>query len=352
MSCKKVYAVALSGGVDSSVAAAILKMEGHEIFGITMDIHENCVQDVEDARRVCKNLGIEHIVLDVRDKYKEKVIDLFVQYYASGLTPNPCSFCNRDLKLNILVNFVRGKGADLMATGHYAKLRIDGGRVCLSEGANNHKDQSYFVSLAPRGNLKFVRFPLGDVPNKEETRRMAFRFGLSNFKKCDSQDICFIRDGTYKEFLRKLQLDSGPGKIRRHGTGEIIGEHNGIINYTIGQRKGIGVSDKDPLYVVRLDPSSKDVIVGTKKSLEINEFEIIDVNWILDIEDEFVAFIKVRSFSKKSRAKVTKKARGIAEIRLLEASASPVAGGQVCVMYDSRGYVIGAGIISAVCYKA
>jgi tRNA-specific 2-thiouridylase len=346
---KRIYAVAMSGGVDSSVVAALLQDSGDDVFGITMDIHENCTQDIEDAEAVCKHLGIEHIVFDVRSEYKKKVIDLFVEYYSKGLTPNPCSFCNRDLKLNILVDFAVGKGADVITTGHYAKLRFCGEKVFLSEGENYKKDQSYFVSLAPRDKLRSVSFPLGNISSKDKTRKMAIRFNLPNSRKSDSQDICFIRSGTYKEFLRDFQNGSplfAHGGIRMHETGELIGEHDGIANYTVGQRKGIGVSNKDPLYVIKIDPSKNEVVVGSRENLNIMEFEVSEVNWILDAEDKFESLVKIRSFGQKSKAVVTKKDEKTVAITLLEESSSPVTRGQVCVMYDDKKHVIGAGIIS------
>ncbi|MDR1233999.1 MAG: tRNA 2-thiouridine(34) synthase MnmA [Holosporales bacterium] len=346
---KAVYAVAMSGGVDSSVVATMLQRDGHDVFGITMDIHENCLEDITDAQIVCHKLGIQHHVFDVRAEYQRKVIDLFVDYYSRGLTPNPCAFCNRDLKLNILVDYAREMGADLMATGHYANLTIDADHVFLAEATNIGKDQSYFVSLAPRTKLLSTRFPLGNMPNKDQTRAMAQEFGLPNFRKKDSQDICFIRQGNYKEFLRNLKTNLNlfaPGHIKLQDSGQIIGEHDGLANYTIGQRKGLGVSHSDPLYVVGLDPEHREVIVGNRGDLTVSEFTVWAVNWLIDMGEEFEAFVKIRSFSQKTRAKIKRNTNGDITINLQEECRTPVTQGQVCAMYNANNQVIGAGIIA------
>jgi tRNA-specific 2-thiouridylase len=344
---RKVFAVAMSGGVDSSVVAALLQNQGHDVFGITMDIHENCVQDLEDAAEVCKKLLIPHYVVDVRARYKEKVIDLFVEYYSKGFTPNPCALCNRDIKLNFLLDVVMEKGADFMATGHYAKLQIHGKNVLLSEALNLQKDQSYFVSLAPREKLKYVQFPLGNTKSKDETRKMAAEFNLPNFEKDESQDICFIRNESYKEFLKKISGTNlnNAGNIKLLKTGKIIGQHNGIVNYTVGQRKGLGISHEIPLYVVKLNPESNDVIVGEKKDLDIRSFSIFSTNWLVDSKPEFEAFVKLRSFGKKSKAIIKKNDENAADIQLLEKSPTPVTSGQICAIYSEGNMVLGGGII-------
>ncbi|MDR1391352.1 MAG: tRNA 2-thiouridine(34) synthase MnmA [Holosporales bacterium] len=342
----QIYAVAMSGGVDSSVVAAVIQKAGHGVFGITMDIHENCIQDLEDAEKVCKKLGIPHYIIDVRTEYKKKVIDLFSGYYSKGLTPNPCALCNRDLKLNLLVDFIRDKGADFMATGHYAKLRIDDERVILSEAANLKKDQSYFVSLAPKDKLKFVRFPLGDIQTKDETRKIAAEFQLPNSKKEDSQDICFIRKKDYREFLNSLIDNSNKkrGEIRFLKTGEVIGQHSGITNYTVGQRKGLGISHEKPLYVVKINPENNNLVVGEKKDLDTRSFSLFDTNWLVDPKSEIEVFVKLRSFGKKSKALVTQNEKSVV-VKLLEQSLTPVTNGQVCAIYDENNVVLGAGII-------
>jgi tRNA-specific 2-thiouridylase len=352
---KAVYAVAMSGGVDSSVVAAMLQRAGHYVFGVTMDIHENCTKDIDDAREVCKNLGIQHDIFDVRSEYKARVIDLFVEYYSKGLTPNPCAFCNRDLKLNILVDYALNKGADLLATGHYAKLLVNGDTVILREAENTAKDQTYFVSLAKRNKLKFVRFPLGEIKSKDETRAIAAEYGLPNFEKNESQDICFIRHGSYKEFLQNLQTNLNlfsPGRIRLSDTGETIGCHSGIANFTVGQRKGLGVSSKKPLYVVDVDSECNDIIVGSKEDLAIPDFCVTLVNWIMDVDrPEFEAFAKLRSFGKKVKVIVKKLENEQIHIRLCEENSTPVTKGQVCAIYDQIGQVICSGIISPVLHN-
>ncbi|MDR1476455.1 MAG: tRNA 2-thiouridine(34) synthase MnmA [Holosporales bacterium] len=357
---KRIYAVAMSGGVDSSVVLGMLQKSGYEVFGITMDIHENCIKDIEDARSICRTLGIQHEVFDVREEYKAKVIDLFADYYSRGLTPNPCAFCNRDLKLNILVDYARLKGADLLATGHYANLETHNENIILSEAVNLAKDQTYFVSLAPKKKLMHVRFPLGRMNNKNETRALAAEYGLPNFEKDESQDICFIRQGNYKEFLKNLKTNLNlfsPGRIRRKDTGKIIGNHTGIANYTVGQRKGLGISRNDgsPLYVVDVDAANNDVLVGDKGALDMREFYVTEMNWFLEMGDEFTAFVKLRSFEKKTRASIKKREScgetanldsEVIQIELREESANPVTRGQVCVAYDEHNNVICAGIIA------
>jgi tRNA-specific 2-thiouridylase len=337
----------MSGGVDSSVVAALLQSRGHDVFGITMDIHENCIQDLEDAAEVCRKLRIPHYVVDVRARYKEKVIDLFVEYYLKGFTPNPCALCNRDIKLNFLLDIVREKGADLMATGHYAKLHVREENVLLSEAINLMKDQSYFVSLAPKEKLKYVQFPLGNIKSKEETRKIAAEFNLPNFRKDDSQDICFIRNENYKEFLKKIDGINlnGAGNIRLLKTGEIVGQHNGIINYTVGQRKGLGVSHEIPLYVIKLNPENNDVIVGEKKDLDVTSFSVFSVNWLVDTETKFEAFVKLRSFGKKSKAIIEKSGEDAITVQLLETSLTPVTSGQICAIYNENNMVFGGGVI-------
>ena len=343
-----VIAVAMSGGVDSSTTAALLKSQGHEIFGITMDNHADWVSDIENARQVCDILGIKHYVMSARDEYKRCVMDVFAEYYANGMTPNPCALCNRDIKMNLLLKFALAHGADLMATGHYIRMNVDGDNVEMLEAANAHKDQSYFLSLVDRNNLKYVRFPLGEIEDKSITRKMAVEFGLPNFDKKDSQDICFIKHGNYKDFLREFYSNmnlSVPGDIVLAGTKQILGKHNGIENYTIGQRRGVGVAYNEPLYVVDVERSNNQITVGSLEELRRNKFDLFATNWIMDCPDKFEAKVKLRSSAAKTSATVTKTATG-ATIELLEMSKTPVTPGQICAIYNENNAVIGGGIIS------
>jgi tRNA-specific 2-thiouridylase len=244
-------------------------------------------------------------------------------------------------------------GADLLATGHYANLEVhdDEMIVILSEAANLQKDQTYFVSLAPKEKLRYVRFPLGGIENKSETRDLAAKYGLPNFEKDESQDICFIRQGSYKEFLQNLETNLNlfsPGRIRLKDTGKVIGDHSGIANYTIGQRKGLGVSNnRGPLYVLDVDSDNNDVIVGSKEALDIREFSIMNVNWLMGIRREFNALVKLRSFGRKTKATLMASDDAkLIEIRLCEASTTPITKGQVCAVYSDSNAVICSGIIS------
>lgn len=349
MSDQHVYAVAMSGGVDSSTTAAMLQARGHQVFGVTMDIHEHCSAVIEGAASVCRTLGIPHFVLDARVEFQRWVMDVFAEYYAHGMTPNPCAFCNRDIKLSLLLNFAFSKGADLMATGHYVNMSVDGVQVLLREAANPRKDQSYFLSLVARGNLRRVRFPLGNVSDKSETRKMAAEFGLHNFAQKDSQDICFIKEGNYKRFLKEKYPDLGVfenGDIRLLDDGQALGKHDGIVNYTIGQRRGLGVAFNEPFYVIALNAGKNEVIVGNASALDRREFGIFSANWILDMPSEFEATVKLRSLSGKTKARITKNNDGSeAKVELLEPSTTPVTPGQVCAIYDAHSTIIGAGII-------
>ncbi len=342
------YAVAMSGGVDSSTTAALLKSQGYNIFGITMDHQSDSIADIENAKRICDILEIPHFVMPARDEFKSKVMDVFAEYYSNGLTPNPCAICNRDIKMNMLLKFARSKGADLMATGHYINMEVDGDSILMSESANPKKDQSYFLSLVDRNNLKYVRFPLGKIKDKSETRKMAENFGLPNFAKKDSQDICFIQDGNYKKFLSEFYSNLNlfaEGNIKLKGTDKVLAKHNGIVNYTIGQRRGLGIAFNEPLYVVSLDSKNNEVIVGPSNDLERRHFSIFSTNWVIEMPESFEAFVKLRSLSKKSKAKILKTENG-AEIELLEKSLTPVTAGQICAIYNSENAVIGGGIIS------
>ncbi|MDR0695284.1 MAG: tRNA 2-thiouridine(34) synthase MnmA [Holosporales bacterium] len=342
------YAVAMSGGVDSSAVAALLLAEKNDVVGLTMDIHENCMEDIENAERVCKVLGIEHHVVNVRKEYKAKVIDVFASYYANGLTPNPCVLCNRDIKFDLLMRAAKANGAEKLATGHYVSMTVDGDVVRMREAKNQKKDQTYFLSLVLRANLKDALFPLGSIQDKEETRKLAQSLGLPNFAQQESQDVCFIPGGNYKTFLKDLYGGMNlfaPGNIKAIETGAIVGQHNGIANYTVGQRRGIGVTSKDPLYVTSIDPKNNEIVVGSAGSLKVANFKAVDVNWIVDMPEQFEAFIKQRSLCTKTPAVICKLDDNTIDVRLIGESATPIASGQICAMYDGDGIVIGGGII-------
>ena len=342
-----VIAVAMSGGVDSSTTAALLKSKGYDIFGITMDNHADWISDINSAKSVCDVLGIKHYVMPAREEYKKCVMDVFAQYYANGMTPNPCALCNRDIKMNLLLKFALSHGADAMATGHYIQMEVHEDDVKMYEAKNTKKDQSYFLSLVDRNNLKHVIFPLGGIEDKSQTRQMAQEYGLPNFEKEESQDICFIKHGNYKEFLGEFYSELGismPGNIVLAGTKQILGKHNGIENYTIGQRRGIGISHNEPLYVTRLDKENNQVIVGKSGDLFLKTFKIFSTNWIIDCPDEFEAYVKLRSSSTKTKAAIKKNEKE-AVIELVGRSCTPVTPGQICAIYTDDNMVIGGGII-------
>ena len=337
----KKIAVAMSGGVDSSVVAAFLKSQGADVFGITMDINETSCFGIEDAKEICKKLQIPHYVFDLKKEFKEKVIDVFKEYYRKGLTPNPCAFCNRDIKFGLLLDLSKKAGADFLATGHYAKLKRDGQNVILKESENKSKDQSYFLSLVPKENFKSVIFPLQEIQDKGEVRENARNFGFHNAAKKDSQDICFIQK-SYKDLFKDLPESKGDIIF----SGKKVGEHKGLENFTIGQRKGLGISNNEPLYVVRLDQQTNSVVLGLKNELDKKEFLVRDVNWFIDPVDDFEALAKVRSMCLKTKANVKRLDDETLAVNSRSATGAPIAPGQVCCFYNENSEVLAAGIIS------
>lgn len=357
--------VAMSGGVDSSVVAALLKEQGYDVVGVTLQLYDHgaalhrkgacCAgQDIHDARSVADRIGIPHYVLDYETRFRQEVIDRFADSYISGETPIPCVECNRHVKFRDLLLMARDLGADALATGHYVQSRpgADGRRV-LMRAADTARDQSYFLYATTQAQLDFLRFPLGGLASKTETRALAERFGLDVADKPDSQDICFVPEGRYAELVRKLRPDAAePGEIM-HVDGRVLGRHDGIINFTIGQRKGLGVSAGEPLYVVRIDAEGRRVIVGPREALAVRRVRLGGMNWLGDRPLEALppggieVLARVRS-TRAPRPGVVRLVEGEPVVDLHDAEEG-VAPGQACVLYADDGAearVLGGGTIA------
>lgn len=348
--------VAMSGGVDSSVVAALLHSQGYEVIGITLQLYDHgamvgkkgacCAgQDIHDARRVADSLGIAHYVLNYESKFKESVMEDFADTYLAGSTPIPCVRCNQSVKFKDLLATARDLGADCMATGHYVQRVVnDAGQAELHRGADPDKDQSYFLFATTQEQLDFLRFPLGGL-RKEETRALADKFGLAVAAKPDSQDICFVPSGGYAEVIQKIRPGSAqPGEIV-HIDGRVMGAHAGIIHYTIGQRKGLGGGSGEPLYVIKLDAPTRRVVVGPREALARSEFHVNELNWLDTLTLREGIRVKVRSAQPPVMASVSPLSLRDARIAL-EVPYEGIAPGQACVVYDGD-RVLGGGWISA-----
>lgn len=344
--------VAMSGGVDSSVVAAKLADEGYDVVGVTLQLYDHgaalakkgacCAGiDIHDARRVAEEKGFPHYVLDYENIFQDAVIDEFADSYLAGATPVPCIRCNERVKFKDLLETAKDLEADCMATGHYIQRKVGEHGPELHSAENPSKDQSYFLFSTTPDQLAYLRFPLGHLPNKEATRALAAEYGLSVADKPDSQDICFVPNGDYASVIEKLRPGAAePGEIVDH-EGNVRGQHEGVLHYTIGQRRGLGIGGlSEPLYVVKLDVENKQVIVGPKSMLATRTVPVREINWLGDepfeSQEEWHLSVKVRSTRPPREAIVRPTGPTTAEVELLtpEEGVSP---GQACVFYASEG---------------
>jgi tRNA-specific 2-thiouridylase len=354
--------VAMSGGVDSSVVAALLKQDGYDVVGITLQLYDHgealgrkgscCAgQDIQDARRVADRLGIPHYVLDYEARFASAVMGEFADSYLQGETPVPCVSCNQKIKFHDLLETAEGLGAAALATGHYVRSKPGTHAWELYRAADKDRDQSYFLFATTPAQLSFLRFPLGDR-DKEATRKLARDFGLSVADKSDSQDICFVPTGRYTQVIERLRPGAAePGDIV-YVDGRVLGRHHGIINYTIGQRRGLGVPAKEPLYVLKLDASRREVVVGPKECLLTRRMMLRDVNWLGDEQlDDFIksgekVLARIRSGGALQPARIGfEEGEAVVELTHGEEGVSP---GQACVFYaasDGGERLLGGGWI-------
>jgi tRNA-uridine 2-sulfurtransferase len=353
--------VAMSGGVDSSVVAAELAAEGYDVVGVTLQLYDHgaalsrkgacCAgRDIHDARRVAEAMGFPHYVLDYEDVFREAVIEEFAESYLAGATPVPCIRCNERVKFKDLLATAKDLDADCMATGHYIRRRTGPAGPELHMAADPARDQSYFLFSTTREQLDFLRFPLGHLASKAETRALAARHGLGVADKPDSQDICFVPSGNYAAVIEKLRPGAAePGEIV-HADGRVLGTHPGVIHYTVGQRRGLGIGGlEEPLYVVRLDVDRRQVVVGPKEMLSTRIVPVREINWLGDAafseRDEWPVSVRVRSTRPPREAILRPVSATEAEVELI-APEEGVSPGQACVFSETGGSrILGGGWI-------
>ena len=334
--------VAMSGGVDSSVVAGLMKEEGYDVTGITLKLYDDskvskearqcCAgQDILDAKRVSEHLNINHKILFYQKKFKEEVIDSFIDSYTAGETPIPCVQCNQTVKFRDLFKYAKELNADALVTGHYVTRLQNNNKANMYRAKDISRDQSYFLFSTTQEQLNYLRFPLGEI-EKNETRNIANKLSLNVADKPDSQDICFVPNGDYSSVIKKFRPESFKAGDILNLFGKKLGEHEGIINYTIGQRKGIKISNTEPLYVVNINANKNTIIVGPKESLIIQNCQLRDLN-LLGSREEFdkTILIKVRSTGKLLKAKINFKDK-LADVQIIDGEAG-ISPGQACVFY-------------------
>lgn len=348
---------AMSGGVDSSVVAGLLAREGYDVVGVTLQLYDHgkasgkkgtcCAgRDIHDARRVAERLGIAHYVLDYEERFRARVIDDFVSSYAKGQTPIPCVRCNERVKFADLLELARDLGADALATGHYVR-RVEGAAGPeLHTAADSARDQTYFLFRTTRAQLDLLRFPLGDL-DKRRVREVAAELELSVAAKPDSQDICFVPDGNYARLVETLLPQTARAGDIVDRSGHVLGRHPGIVHFTVGQRKGLGLSGtSEALYVLALDAPGARVVVGPHSALRVRRIELAEVNWLGEWREQMDCAVKVRSTRAPVPARVVARENGRAEVEL-PAGESAVAPGQACVFYDATRLLGGGWIAKA-----
>lgn len=359
---------AMSGGVDSSVVAALLKYAGYDVIGVTLQLYDHgaalkkkgacCAgQDIHDARRVAEALGIPHYVLDYESRFRDQVMDDFADTYLQGATPIPCVRCNQTVKFKDLLATAKDLGADCMATGHYIRRVVDGGVAQLARAEDADRDQSYFLFATTREQLDFLRFPLGGMA-KPDVRRAAAALGLVVAAKPDSQDICFVPDGKYADIVEKLRPDAKqPGEIR-HMDGRVMGEHDGVIRYTIGQRRGLKVATGEPMYVVKIDAPKRHVIIGPREALKTSALTMGETNWLGSgsleeaCESGMPALARVRSTRPPAAGRLAMIDDGSGRLApgfKFDEPEEGVSPGQACVIYGAPDAqrVVGGGFIAS-----
>ncbi len=351
-------AVAMSGGVDSSVVTAMLKEQGYHVIGLTLAMQGDLApktdeKAVNDAKKIADFLGIEHHVVALEELFRKEVVEPFAQSYLKGETPLPCVGCNRKVKFGALWDAAESLGANYLVTGHYIRWQpsAHSDRPQIIRAQDKRKDQTFFLSQVPAEKLKNVRFPLGDMHDKSQTRALAKKYGLTVHDKPDSQDICFVPEGKYAEIVEKLHPNAtSAGDIVHIEDGRVLGQHKGIIYYTVGQRRGLEIGGGDPLYVLKLDAPNNRIIVGPPSALHRKEVYIADLNWMGDEEwptEGLEVYAKTRSSQELKLARIYADKSDKSARILFDDILDSVAPGQICAMYDENDRLLGGGWIKA-----